>query len=81
MGIDFIGSVLLAACGLPEAIRCYKNKRCDIGYGMLLSWLIGEVCLVFYSVETGQFVLLINYLANIMFISVMLYFKIFGSPA
>lgn len=76
MSIEAIGSVLLALCGLPEALRCIKLKRCDIGYGMLLMWLLGEICLVKFSFNTEQHILLINYLTNILFIGIMIYYKI-----
>jgi uncharacterized membrane protein len=70
------GSILLALCGLPEAIRSFRSKRCDIGWGMILSWLLGEICLVVFAFQTKQYILLINYFANISFISIMLYYKI-----
>ena len=70
-----IGSILLALCALPECFRTIKNKRCDIGYGMLLSWLLGELCLVVFAIQTFQYILLINYFSNILFIGIMLYFK------
>lgn len=70
-----IGSLLLALCGLPEAYRAFKLKRCDVGYGMLLSWLIGELFLIVFAIQTTQYVLLINYLTNVLFIAIMLYYK------
>lgn len=70
-----IGSVLLACCGAPEAYRAFKLKRCDVGYGMLLSWLIGELFLIVFAIQTTQYVLLINYLTNVLFIAIMLYYK------
>ena len=73
--IAAIGSVLLALCGLPEAIRSFKLKRCDVGYPMLILWLLGELCLIVFAIQTTQYVLLINYFANVAFILVMLYYK------
>lgn len=73
--IETIGSILLALCGLPETIRTIKNKRCDIGYIMLFSWLGGELCLTIFAINCEQYILLINYLTNIFFISIMLAYK------
>lgn len=75
-----IGSILLALCALPEAIRSFKLKRCDIGWGMLLMWLLGELCLVVFALQTKQYVLLINYFANILFLAVMIFYKLFPKP-
>jgi uncharacterized protein with PQ loop repeat len=73
--IATIGSVLLALCGLPEALKAFKTKRCDVGYPMLLSWLIGELCLIVFALQTKQYMLLINYIANVLFVITMLYYK------
>jgi hypothetical protein len=70
-----LGSILLALCGFPEVLRCFKNKRCDIGYPMLLLWLIGELLLIVFAIQTKQFILLINYFANVIFVLIMLYYK------
>jgi uncharacterized protein with PQ loop repeat len=75
--IAAIGSILLALCALPEAIRSFKLKRCDIGWGMLLMWLFGELFLVVFALQTKQYVLLINYGANILFLAVMIFYKLF----
>lgn len=75
--IAAIGSVLLALCALPEAIRSFKLKRCDIGWGMLSMWLAGEICLVIFALQTVQYVLLINYFANILFLVIMVFYKLF----
>jgi len=71
-----IGSVLLALCGLPEAIRAYRTKTCSVGITMLLMWFIGEICLVIFAIQTKQYILLINYIANLIFVYIMLHYKI-----
>jgi uncharacterized protein with PQ loop repeat len=76
--IATLGSILLAICALPEAMRTFKTKRCGIGWGMLISWLLGEVLLSIFAIQTKQYVLLINYVANLTFLGIMLYFKKFS---
>jgi uncharacterized membrane protein HdeD (DUF308 family) len=73
-----IGSLLLALCGLPEAISAYKNKSCGLGWPMLLMWVLGEIFLIIFAVQTAQYVLLLNYVANVVFLVVMIYYKIWG---
>lgn len=73
--IATLGSILLACCGIPESIKCFKTKSCDIGYPMLLMWLFGEILLIIFAIQSRQFPLLINYIANLTFVTVMLYYK------
>ena len=70
-----LGSVLLALCGLPEAIASYKTKKCSVGWGMLLMWLFGEILLTIFAFQTHQYVLLINYFANLTFVGIMIRYK------
>ena len=74
--IGYISGIMLALCGLPEAVRSIKNKRCDIGWGFLLLWLGGEVGLLVYELQTMAIPRLINYGLNIVFISIMIYWKL-----
>ena len=74
--IGYVSGILLALCGLPEALRSIKNKRCDIGWGLLLMWLGGELGLLIYELKTMDIPRLINYSCNILFISVMIWYKL-----
>jgi len=71
-----MGSILLAICGLPEAITSYKTKRCNIGWGMLLCWLLGEILLSVFAIQSRQYVLLINYFTNLTILGIMIKYKI-----
>lgn len=75
--LGYIGGALLAWCGFPESIRAYRNKRCDIGHMMLWSWYIGEIFVFLYVLPKKDIPLLINYGANILAISVLIYYKVF----
>lgn len=74
--IGYVSGIMLALCGLPEAIRSYRNKRCDIGWGLLIMWLLGEIGLLIYETKTLAIPRILNYCCNIIFISVMMYYKI-----
>ena len=65
----FIGGIMLSICSIPEAIKSLKEKRCQIGWGMLLLWLGGEIGLLIYEVKTMALPRLINYFLNILLVN------------
>ena len=75
MSWGLVGSVFLALCGFPEAIRCYINKSCSLGWPMLIMWFIGEICVIVYAIQIKQYVLCINYVANLVFLLIMMRYK------
>ena len=75
--IGWIGSILLAFCGLPQAIESYKTKNSDgLTWGFLLMWGVGELFTIFYIIPKWHWPLIFNYTANIIFIGIILYYKI-----
>jgi uncharacterized protein with PQ loop repeat len=76
--IGWIGSLLLALCGLPQAIESFKNKHSNgLTWGFILMWFIGEICTFVYIIPKMDFPLLVNYSANICFLVIIIYFKIY----
>ena len=75
--IGWIGSILLAFCGLPQAIESYRTKNSDgLTWGFLIMWGVGEIFTVIYIIPKWHWPLIFNYTANLIFISVILYYKI-----
>jgi uncharacterized protein with PQ loop repeat len=75
--IGWIGSILLAFCGLPQAIESYKTKNSDgLTWGFLGMWGMGEIFTIIYILPKWHWPLIFNYTANIIFISIILYYKI-----
>jgi uncharacterized protein with PQ loop repeat len=75
--IGWLGSILLAFCGLPQAIESYKTKSsAGLTWGFLVMWFIGEILTVIYIIPKWHWPLIFNYTANIIFLSVILYYKI-----
>ena len=75
--IGWIGSILLAFCGLPQAIESYKTKSsAGLTWGFLLMWGLGEVFTIVYIIPKWHWPLIFNYTANIIFISIITYYKI-----
>jgi uncharacterized protein with PQ loop repeat len=76
--IGYIGSILLAICGLPQAIESYKTKSSEgLTWGFILLWFFGEIFTFAYILPKMDFPLLINYSVNLIFLIIILYFKIF----
>ncbi len=71
----FIGGILLSICSVPEAIKSIREKRCQIGWGMLLLWLGGELGLLVYEVKTMALPRLINYGLNLLCIMILILYK------
>ena len=77
--IGWLGSFMLGICGLPQAIKAWRDGSAkDVSLSFLLLWLGGEFCYVFVTISKFGVVpfLLFNYLLNIVFISIILKFAI-----
>jgi uncharacterized protein with PQ loop repeat len=75
--IGWIGSILLAFCGLPQAVESYKTKNSDgLTWGFLGMWGMGEIFTIIYILPKWHWPLIFNYTANIIFISIILNYKI-----
>lgn len=75
--IGWIGSLLLAFCGLPQAIESYKTKSSEgLTWGFIAMWFIGELCTFAYILPKMDLPLLVNYSANILFLIIIIYYKI-----
>ncbi len=75
--IGWIGSLLMSFCGLPEVWKSYMESSCSIGWGMLLSWGIGEILLFIYVAPKKDYPLLVNYVINILCVGILIYYKAF----
>ena len=76
--LGWLGSILLGVCALPETIRTVQDNRCHVGWGMLLTWLFGEIFVfihVYFNIH--DVALLTNYFSNIVLISIMIWYKLF----
>jgi uncharacterized protein with PQ loop repeat len=63
--IGLIGSLILTFSALPELVRTIKDKKCHMGWGFLLMWLIGEIFCVFYGFDLKEVPLIMNYTFNL----------------
>ena len=75
--IGWIGSVLLASCGLPQAIKSYRQQHAHgVSLIFLIMWLFGEVLVLIYVAPKGHWPLIFNYTVNILFVVIILYYRL-----
>lgn len=75
--VGWIGAILFALCGLPQAIHCYREGHSrGLSWGFLSMWLGGELFTIAYVLPKGDIPLLFNYFVNLVFLGVMVKFKI-----
>ena len=74
--IGWIGGVCLALCAIPEVIQCLRKGYTGCSWGLLILWMIGEVC--FFAVELQHMYMprLFNYLVNITCLLYIIYCKV-----
>ena len=75
--LGWFGSILLAFCGLPQAVESYKTKCSDgLTWGFLFMWFSGELLTFAYVLPKLDLPLIFNYSANIIFLIIIIYYKI-----
>ena len=76
--LGYIGGLLLALCGAPQAFKSIKDKHSNgVSLLFLLMWLAGEILLLLYSFQFHSIPLYLNYGFNIVVVSVILWYKVF----
>jgi uncharacterized protein with PQ loop repeat len=75
--IGWIGSILFAVCGIPQAYHCWKvgNAR-GLSWGFINCWFFGEVFTLIYVFPKSDWPLIFNYTLNLVFLVVIIKFKI-----
>ena len=73
----WIGSALFAICGLPQALQSIKDGHSrGLNWFFILAWLGGEIFTIIYVWPKMDIPLLANYLINLIFLGIMLKYKI-----
>ena len=76
--IGWIGALLFAICGLPQAYQSWYDKHSHgLNWFFLLAWLGGEILTIIYVWPKGDVILLTNYFLNLGFLLIMLWYKLF----
>ena len=75
--IGWAGSILFAACGIPQAYESYtKGHSRGLTWAFLLMWLGGEILTLAYIIPKGDWPLLFNYVNNLICLLIILRYKI-----
>ena len=75
--IGWLGSILLAFCGLPQAVESIRTKSSEgLTWGFIGMWFIGEIMTFIYILPKMDLPLLFNYTANIIFLAIIIYYKL-----
>lgn len=75
--IGWLGSLLLAFCGLPQAIESIKTKSSEgLTWGFILMWAFGEIFTFVYILPKMDLPLIFNYTANIIFLAIIIFYKL-----
>jgi uncharacterized protein with PQ loop repeat len=80
-GIGWIGAILFAICGIPQAYQCYKQKHAHgLSWPFLLTWFGGEVLTLVYIFlkPTLDIPLVFNYVFNLLALLIIFYYKSYG---
>ena len=63
--VGWLGGLCLALCAIPEVIECLRKGKTGCSWGLLVLWLVGEVCLFAVELEQLYMPRLFNYFVNI----------------
>lgn len=75
--VGWIGSFLFAICGLPQAMQSVKDGHSrGMNWGFITAWLGGEILTIAYVLPKMDLPLLANYISNLIFLLVILRYKI-----
>ena len=76
--MGLFGTLFLAFCGLPQAIKTYRVGHAkDLSTLFLLLWLFGEILLLMHTIKYIDIYLIFNYLVNILIVGTLIKYKFF----
>lgn len=76
--LGWVGSILFSLCGLPQAIKSYKDGNSDgLDNAFLVMWTSGEILTLGVCIDQGlPAFLLFNYSLNLVFLAVIWKYKV-----
>ena len=82
--LDILGwasTICFSLCALPEVIHARKHNRVGLTWGLLILWLVGELCIIVpIAIENPIPYLLVNYGINIAFLIYLIKVKLKQPP-
>ena len=79
--IGWLGSILFAICAIPQALQSIRDGHSrGLNWGFLVAWLLGEILTLIYIWPKQDYPLMFNYLMNLIFLGIMVRYKIWERP-
>lgn len=77
--IGWVGALCFAFCAIPQLVTTLRLGHARGVSGLFLAmWLLGEVCMIYYVLNTSlNWVLLANYIMNSFCLLFIVYYKMF----
>ncbi len=77
--IGWLGNIIFAVSGIPQAFRCIKQGHAKgVSRGMILLSLLGEILAITYALlKPLPNALLLNYFVNLFSLMIILYYRFF----
>lgn len=79
--VGWFGVFLFSVCPIPQVIECWRNRSArDVSWAFLIMWQLGEILTLIYTSGQEKILLplIVNYVFNIILISIILYWKWYG---
>jgi uncharacterized protein with PQ loop repeat len=75
----WLGAFCFAICAAPQAWHSIQQKHSDgVSWVFLILWLIGELSMIVYATALVNWILLTNYVFNLIMLVVIIYYKVKG---
>ena len=77
--LGWIGATCFALCGVPQAIKAYREGHCrGLSVWFLMFWMLGEVFYISGTLLKFGWVgwMMFNYLFSVLCLSIIIYFKV-----
>jgi len=72
-----LGSILLGASALPQALESYRYKNSDgLSLGFVTMWWLGMLLMTAYVVPKGDMILIANYIVNLFLVTIIARYKL-----
>jgi len=79
MAIGYMGAIMLALCGAPQAWDCLVTGQASIATGTVVLWGLGEILTIVYLIWAKLMTkpLAVNYGCNVLFLAIIGFYKVF----
>ena len=73
--LQFIGSICFGICGIPAAIGAIAGDPVSMSWIFLGLWLVGEICMIIWSIRTRMWLMLLNFIPNFLCLIILMWYN------